>query len=869
MNLNLFVFFCSTLNFNNQLLLIGGLNNADPVLERPGQIHSDDLVGCVHSVNINGRLLNLSHPLQSSAIQNTCSRRGSCTETSSDPCLGYGSCFDKWSTASCHCGNNLIAPNCHSALQAISLTNGAFVEFPISKKHKRMQLLDPIYGGSTLWTRDRHSSTQSPAKSIHILFKTIQPDGVLFYATSNKQYTSLELINGQIVYISKLSSSVNMTDSHVSVTDGQWHNITLHSHSRGLEILLNGVRIGEELDSAGVHDFLDPYLTYMSVGGAQRNVYYARDSDPQLFEGCITNFTVNNEIQPFNGSGSIFPEVIFKGKVTRECNSIIGVGAAANPDPLSIGITLVIVFFVVLLVAILVSFVVFRLRKQHKEKGGAPGSPSGIHSKSNGSSNLMNSNGLNSVTDGVLGRGLHNSDNPMGYHSENGDVIRGISGHPLVAPELLSKKYKERDLIQGDLPRPQRPDIIEREVSKNLIPMREDHHSRIPPTSNHNHDHTGPNNDLNSEIPEHYDLENASSIAPSDIDIVYHYKGYREAGGIRKYKATPPPVAGYHHKHTGPQPQAQHRHSPHHPSGYPPRAPPVTNSSSRPHQSTPLARLSPSSEMSAQQPRILTLHDISGKPLQSALLATTSSSGGVGKDALHSNSERSLNSPVMSQLSGQSSSSRKVTAPPPVNTNSGAMGLTAEEIERLNSRPRTSSLVSTLDAVSSSSEAPRGGGSNHLNHLHSPVPETHHSSTTTDESGHDSFTCSEIEYDNASLTGDNKYKMTESRGTTSSIGSKNNNMPLPSYDGFDSSYRGSMSTLVASDDELGGPLYRPSTGSSSATGLGWDYLLNWGPNFESFAGVFKDIAELPDSVTGRVPSSLRLSNAPKPSEEYV
>lgn len=29
---------------------------------------------------------------------------------------------------------------------------------------------------------------------------------------------------------------------------------------------------------------------------------------------------------------------------------------------------------------------------------------------------------------------------------------------------------------------------------------------------------------------EHYDLENASSIAPSDIDIVYHYKGYRRGG---------------------------------------------------------------------------------------------------------------------------------------------------------------------------------------------------------------------------------------------------------------------------------------------------------------------------------------------------
>ncbi|XP_023311979.1 cadherin-related tumor suppressor, partial [Anoplophora glabripennis] len=866
-----------TLNFNNQPLLIGGLNSADPVLERPGQIHSDDLVGCVHSVSVNGRQLNLSQPLESEGIEKKCIRKGSCDKPSNDPCLGFGPCIDRWSTISCNCGNNLIAPNCHSALQPVSVSGGGYVEFTISKKHKRMQLLENLYKGSTLWNRQRkvrstasmHNAPvyDSPDKSLSVLFRTVKQNGIILYATSNKHYTSLELISGQIVYISKLSTVVNMTETHPTVTDGQWHNLTLHSHSRGLKVILDGHKIGDELDSAGVHDFLDPYLTHLSIGGTTRSTYYAHDSLPEPFEGCFANFTVNNEIQPFNGSGTVFHEVLLRGKASKDCNGPVGVGTAATPDPLSIGITLVIVFFVVLLVAILVSFVVFRLRKQYKEKGGAPNSSSGIHTKQNGGGTMMGSNGLNAVNDNVLGRGMHAADNSMAYHAD-GDVIRGIGGHPLVGPELLSKKYKEREIIQGEMPRPQRPDIIEREVVSKSPPMREEHHPPLPPTSNHNHDH-GPN-DLNSEIPEHYDLENASSIAPSDIDIVYHYKGYREAGGVRKYKATPPPVTGYHHKHSTAQAQAQHRHSPHHPTGYPPRAPPVTSPSARPHQSTPLARLSPSSEMSAQQPRILTLHDISGKPLQSALLATTSSSGGVGKDVLHSNSERSLNSPVMSQLSGQSSSSRKAAAPPPVTSASPGMGLTAEEIERLNSRPRTSSLVSTLDAVSSSSEAPRGSGNNHLNHMrHSPVPETHHSSTTTDESGNDSFTCSEIEYDNASITGD-KYKPSESdsRRNDSNSGNKSS-IPPPSYDGFDSSYRGSMSTLVASDDELGGPMYRPGTGSPPTTALGWDYLLNWGPNFESLAGVFKDIAELPDSVNGRVPSSLRLTNAPKPSEEYV
>lgn len=64
---------------------------------------------------------------------------------------------------------------------------------------------------------------------------------------------------------------------------------------------------------------------------------------------------------------------------------------------------------------------------------------------------------------------------------------------------------------------------------------------------------------------EHYDLENASSIAPSDIDIVYHYKGYR---------------------HREPLQQSQGRHA-------------------------PLSRLSPSVSELSSVPRILTLQDLS------------------------------------------------------------------------------------------------------------------------------------------------------------------------------------------------------------------------------------------------------------------
>lgn len=893
--------------------MIGGLSSADPVLERPGQVRTDDFVGCVHSVSINGRALNMSSPVKSRGILSTCSRNpngGACSvglanEPTLPICGSFDHCIDRWHSAMCKCGGSLLSPDCYNSLDSISLGDGGFLEFKISEKHRRMQLLDHFYNVENLWTiedddsRKKRSSVDinnttvsnymlenDQSKSLSMLFKTMRPNGMILYASTNKHYTLVEMRDGKLIYHSKQNYAVNMTmNTSERLDDGKWHNVTLSiQQNHVLNILIDGKRAGDELDASGVHDFLDPYLTTLSFGGVPRQLF-ALDNSPSTFEGCMANFTINNEIQPFNGSGSIFREARSHGKVYQGCHNVVGIGAAKATDPLSIGITLVIVFFVILLVAILASFVVFRLRKQHKEKSGGPGA---MHGKHNGTSTLLTGSGLVSTgSECVLNRGLHPSDHSIGFQADSSDIMRG---HHLVGPELISRKYKERDLSSAEHQRPQRPDIIEREVVGKNPPLRDEHHPPIPPPNQHiSHDHPG-GVDLN-EYPEHYDLENASSIAPSDIDIVYHYKGYREAG-VRKYKATPPPVTSYtHHKHGGAQSQP-HRHSPHHTGPFGTRILPQCNQTTpsnapRQHQSTPLARLSPSSELSSQQPRILTLHDISGKPLQSALLATTSSSGGVGKDAMHSNSERSLNSPVMSQLSGQSSSaSRTKPGPPPQapmkavsSVSQVQLTLTAEEIQRLNSRPRTSSLVSTLDAVSSSSEAPRVSvAPHHLSHLHHSPADDAHSSTSTDESGNDSFTCSEIEYDNNSLCGDKFPKSGDDneRVRGNDMGPSSSNpppMPSPFNDGFDSSFRGSLSTLVASDDDLSshmGGIYRPQNASSpSTTALSWDYLLHCGLNIGDLMGVFNDIAKLPDTVNG-MPSSMHLpTSVKKPSEEYV
>lgn len=98
-------------------------------------------------------------------------------------------------------------------------------------------------------------------------------------------FTIFQLLGGYLVYVSQLGSAglpVNMTvTDRGRLSDNQWHNLTITSHYRGLRLLLDGERVGEELDSAGVHDFLDPYLTDLFLGGVRRDIIQGQDSAPQ------------------------------------------------------------------------------------------------------------------------------------------------------------------------------------------------------------------------------------------------------------------------------------------------------------------------------------------------------------------------------------------------------------------------------------------------------------------------------------------------------------------------------------------------------------------------------------------------------------
>lgn len=171
--------------------------SADPLLERPGQVRSDDFVGCVHSVTINGYGLNLSSPISSKSVDPFCNRQGQCAQ-SSTLCGERATCLDRWTGVMCKCEeNDVLSPNCFQAFKPVSLSEGAFLEYKISEKHRRMHLLESIYNGTSVWRQQsrnkRNSIDVTPVKELSLMFRTMKSNATILVAASNSDFTLVKV----------------------------------------------------------------------------------------------------------------------------------------------------------------------------------------------------------------------------------------------------------------------------------------------------------------------------------------------------------------------------------------------------------------------------------------------------------------------------------------------------------------------------------------------------------------------------------------------------------------------------------------------------------------------------------------------------
>ena len=195
-----------------------------------------------------------------------------------NPCGRGATCIDKWSTYLCICPNGLLAENCDDALKPASFGGDSSVEFVVTEQHRRRQLLPQLYARHASWmdetneidSRFKRQTVKAPPKSLSLRFRTLENEGVLLYAATNNDYTLINIRDKHLEYSTKLGANepVNISMKASEVTSGEWHNLTLFSSNGFLSVLLDGNRIGDQLDLIYVHDFLDAYLTSITIGAA-------------------------------------------------------------------------------------------------------------------------------------------------------------------------------------------------------------------------------------------------------------------------------------------------------------------------------------------------------------------------------------------------------------------------------------------------------------------------------------------------------------------------------------------------------------------------------------------------------------------------
>lgn len=795
------------LDLNGHPMFLGGLKDIETIQTRPGQISSHDFVGCVREFRINTvNHLTSTTPNSQSNVLDKCPRSSPSGHCRAGSCKNGGRCVEEWEGFSCRCTLGFSGTTCEIASGPLGFGSNSRVSFVQKESYRRDQII------SQSNSRKRRAIDTS---SVMIRYRTTAPQEPLLIVSTRTDQGLLWVGSGKLVYTFGSTSAV-LSDGRVH--DGEWHNATVVVTGNQVTLRLDDKEHQQTL--SGAVKFSDVAITKMVLGSSESPIN-VDNSKVHAFSGCISLFKIDGTPVPLNGSTDRF-DITPTESVESGCSALCagnpcGGGACSvnletrvcaqvsePPESLSIGIIVVIVFFGVLLIVIAIVFVLFRMRRQRKDPKNQAGP------KENGHVNKSYNNSSPSHQDSGYGENDYNRQNNLNTtYSPNG----------LHRPDLINSDPTQRkpyEIDDGTV-------IIDNgDVNMNQL----------------------------NDMPEHYDLDNASSIAPSDIDVHMHYRGYRSGYNDRSRERShkrhkESPATGYKSRESpGPgalklQTSGRLRSSP-------------ANNLEVPHNPSHSARSSPANvgmrnspinQLSRQSPQVraspLIHSNVRGTPVSNIHHSRTESEHSLASH--HSKSSTSSSVPRTVLPNGHVKSSRHKYYDP---NSRQVKGLTVEEIEKLNARPRRPSPVSLLDAVSSSEEG-RHMANIRMSTINSDV-ELVAPESSSEDSANDSFTCSEFEYENEK----NKNEFDPNAMIFSKVSEVDNEHEDPGHpnrtsqsDGLDSN-GGSFASTVGSSEEGPHAEHKLLNGH-----FAWDYLMNWGPSYEKLVGVFKDIASLPDGET--------------------
>ncbi|XP_029020737.1 protocadherin Fat 4 isoform X2 [Betta splendens] len=866
-------------------LSVGGVRTIEPVLHRRGQVASHDFVGCIMEFAVNGRPLEPSQALASHGILDRCPRlEGACTN---NPCRHGGTCLDHWSWQQCQCVDGFTGKFCEkymTADTALALDGTGRLDYALKQGPKRDVLLRQLLQGVT--------SDPVTTGSLEVKFRTRSKTGTLLHVQESSNYTTVKLRNGNLHYVSDagVGGKVERTVGEAALSDGQWHT---------LQLLRNGSSTVIRVDASyarvvqhATQDFGGLGVLSLSLGGIPSGA--AQQKTGAGFDGCLAYVKYNGENLPFTGEhslvtltttsssvkigcrgpnlcesnpcwdglmcvnqwytyqcvppgdcasnpcqnhGSCVPEPhsgftcvcseFYTGKACETLVACLGVqcpqgtvcktanngGFVCSPSPTTEPVVLpiwavpAIVGSCATVLALVVLSLILCNHCKGRNKTKVPKEPK--EKKPKEKKKKKKKKGSENVA-------FDDPDNIPPY-GDDMTVRKQPEGNP-------------------------KPDIIERE-NPYLIYDETDipHNNETIPSAP-----CAPCNGQEADI-EHYDIDNASSIAPSDADIIQHYKQFRSH--TPKFSIQRHSPLGFARQSPLPLGATSYTYQPQYTQAL--RSTPLSHSHSACPTPNPLSRHSPapftkpSSFYRNTPTRELNLARRDGSPMdlhndmcQPPPMFNYATRLGRRSKSPQTMAGHGHTSRPGSRLKQPIEQIPLETGPP--------VGLSIEEVERLNTpRPRNPSICSADHGRSSSEEDCRRP----LSRVRNPADGIPAPESSSESDSHDSFTCSEMEYD--------REKPVTYSSRVPKLSQVNES------DADDEDYGGRLKQRRYSSRRAeGGPgvsqmppteqhYTLPHKLGQQVGGFNWDNLMNWGPGFGHYVDVFKDLALLPENAAAK------------------